>query len=214
MTRIVCISDTHRQHNMIKVPDGDVLIHAGDFTDWGSLNDVMDIAEWFKAQPHKCKILIAGNHDVCFQSKPEMSKAILQKSCHYLENEELIFDGLKFFGSPYTPPFAGAFQMSSNWHLTHKDKFWDIIPSDTDVLITHGPAFGILDQNGYCLHGELGEDEHCGCPVLLDRVAKIKPKLHVFGHIHESYGIKKSYGCTFVNAAVGFNNNKPIVVDI
>lgn len=203
--RIVCVSDTHREHHMLDVPDGDVLIHAGDFTDWGSLYDVVDISEWFNAQPHECKILIAGNHDVCFQSKPEMSKAALRKSCHYLEDQELIFDGIKFFGSPYTPPFAGAFQMNPDLKL-EGEEYWDIIPDDTDVLITHGPPDGILDSSF------LGE--HCGCPILLNRVAKIKPKLHVFGHVHESYGVKKAYGCTFVNAASGFDHNKPIVVEI
>jgi len=207
--KIVCVSDTHRQHHMLKIPEGDVLIHAGDFTDWGSIYDVMDIAEWFKAQPHECKILIAGNHDVCFQSKPDIAKAALQKSCHYLENQELVYDNVKFFGSPYTPPFAGAFQMNPEFKL-EGEEFWDIIPEDTDVLVTHGPPHGILDT----AFNIMDEDEHCGCPLLLNRVAKIKPKLHIFGHIHESYGIKKSYGCTFVNAASGFKLNKPVVVEI
>ena len=114
---------------MLKIPDGDVLIHAGDFTDWGSLYDVIDISEWFKAQPHRLKILIAGNHDICFQSKPEMSKAALRGSCMYLEDSAVTFEGVKFFGSPYTPPFAGAFQMNSNYG--NHDTYWDIIPEDT-----------------------------------------------------------------------------------
>ncbi len=200
---------------MLKIPDGDVLIHAGDFTDWGALYDVVDISEWFNAQPHECKILIAGNHDICFQSKPEMSKAALRRSCHYLENQELIFDGVKFFGSPYTPPFAGAFQMNPSLKL-EGEEYWDIIPDDTDVLITHGPPEGILDTTiGFGQTYRIDEDvEHCGCPILLNRVVKIKPKLHVFGHVHEAYGVKKAYGCTFVNAASGFDHNKPIVVDI
>lgn len=200
-----------------KMPDGDVLIHAGDFTDWGALTDIVDFSFWLQELPYKYKVIIAGNHDVKFELYPEMAKAALANKCEdviYLNNRTVTIDGVKFFGCPYTPQFAGAFQL----RLTpDADKdFWEtLIPDDIDVLITHGPPFGIMDS---VQRWEL-DVEHCGSQGLLERVVKIKPKLHVFGHIHESYGIiKQRYGITFVNAAAlnwrTNNLNKPIVVDL
>ncbi len=218
--KVVCISDTHRMHGYLDVPDGDILIHAGDFTDWGSLNDILDFSEWLKSLPHKSKIIVAGNHDIKFESYPEMAIAALKNKCKeviYLNNKIVEVNGLKIFGCPYTPRFAGSFQLD----LTQEgDKeFWEtLIPDCIDILVTHGPPYGILDSVKRGFDGAF-ETENCGSRGLLDRVIKIKPKLHVFGHIHESYGkIKQRYGITFVNASClnwRYNElNKPIVVEI
>lgn len=207
MTRIVCTSDTHRMHMMLDVPDGDIFIHAGDFTDWGSINDILGFSDWLAELPHKHKIVIAGNHDVKFETYPEISKAALKNACKdviYLNNKMVEVEGLKIFGSPYTTRFAGAFQLDID------KEFWKNLPDGIDILVTHQPPYGILDKV---------LDENTGSKGLLERVIEIKPKLHVFGHIHESYGkIKQRYGITFVNAASlnwRYNClNKPIIVDI
>ena len=191
--KIVCISDTHRQHGLLDIPDADMLIHAGDFSDWGAINDVIDFGDWLKYLPHKHKIVVAGNHDTCFESKPEMSKAALRGSCIYLNSDVVEIEGFKIYGTPYTPRFAGAFQLG--YGAGEDDSaFWKtIVPDGIDILITHGPPFGILDSVADWEDGL--EARHCGSQGLLERVIKVKPKLHVFGHIHESYGfIKQRYG--------------------
>lgn len=217
--KVVCISDTHRYHGYLNMPKGDILIHAGDFTDWGGFNDIRDFSAWLRTLHYKHKIVIAGNHDVKFETYPEICKAALlvKKNIYYLQNELIDIEGLKIFGCPYTPKFAGAFQLE----MPEEDelKYWrKTIPDGIDILITHGPAFGILDsvQRGFDYGFEV---EHCGSQGLLERVIEVKPQLHIFGHIHQSYGIiKQRYGITFVNAATqNFETNtmnKPIVVDI
>ena len=144
--RIVCISDTHKLHYEIKypVPDGDVFIHAGDFTNVGELSDVIDFNGWLKSLPHQHKIVIAGNHDLCFESSP--AKAIpLLEDCIYLQASSVVIEGKLFYGSPWQPRFRDwAFNLDRGEDLAEK---WALIPTNTDILITHCPPSGILDRS-------------------------------------------------------------------
>jgi len=200
--RLVCISDTHSLHAKIHggVPEGDVLIHAGDFCGQNSKVSLGAFLEWFATQPHKHKVLIAGNHDGNFEFDPTWCRAALAEivpECHYLQDTGCEIDGVKFFGEPWQPEF-------NNWHFnlprgSALAQKWSLIPDDTDVLITHGPPHGILDT---CPHWPPnGTDVHVGCEELSKALARIKPKVHVFGHIHESYGRLEQDGTVFINAS-------------
>lgn len=190
--RIVCVSDTHTHHRRFSVPKGDVLIHAGDLTSVGRIEQASACLQWLSEQPHKHKIVIAGNHDWCFLRE----KAAMVSACHdlgltYLEDSGISADGLKIWGSPYTPQFAGwAFMQSRGADMR---RHWDLIPANLDVLITHGPPHGILDRTQ--------SGEHAGCEELKLVIEKQKPRLHVFGHIHEALGVANADGTVCVNAA-------------
>lgn len=208
MAKIVCISDTHTRHWNIKVPDGDVLIHAGDITNQGELWLLDGFLNWFSQLPHKYKILIGGNHDWCFekfhpcgQKGLESIEKYSDKIMYLHHNVGVIEEyGLKIFGSPYTPFFC---DWAFNIHRGRLKPYWDQIPDDIDILVTHGPCYGILDHT---LSGE-----KCGDYELLDRVREIKKikgnklKCHVFGHIHtnrkEIQTVRK-FGMKFVNASI------------
>lgn len=207
--KIVAISDTHTMHRGIDIPDGDVLIHAGDITGRGSFHQIIDFCTWLEQLPHKHKIVIAGNHDWCFVNKGrEMSAGAISESATYLEDSEIVIDGIKFYGSPWQPEFCDwAFNLPRGKALAEK---WRMIPDDTDVLITHGPPQHILD---YCPDGNVG------CADLRVRVLRMPNlKYHIFGHIHESYGTEVRGQTTFVNASVCTGAykpiNPPIVIDI
>lgn len=205
MARIVCISDTHGDHRDLDIPNGDILIHAGDISPvWGSINELPDFNDWLGNLPHKHKIFIAGNHDNEFESRRYVCDQLITNGT-YLENSSVIVEGLSIFGSPHTVPFAGAFNTSDG----ARKNMWKRIPDNTDIVITHGPPATILDKNIY--------GDSCGDGFLYARIREIMPKLHVFGHIHEDYGFFKSdFGTMFVNASISNGNrlNDPIVIDI
>ena len=187
----VAISDTHGMYRNIEIPDGDVLIHAGDITRHGKLSELNDLNDWLGEQPHKHKIIIAGNHDWCFERQKNESLKILTNAI-YLEDQSITIEGHNFYGSPWQPTFQHwAFNLERGKEIQKK---WQLIHSDTDVLITHGPVFGILD--------EIFSGENVGCEALLSKVEEIKPKVHVCGHIHEGYGEIISQGIKFINASV------------
>lgn len=210
--KIVCISDTHRMHAELKIPECDVLIHCGDFSGWGELQSVDDIAYWFDHLKDVGEILlVAGNHDVNFLNRPEQSKFIIKKSCHYLDNKEVVIDGIKFYGMTFLDIIRKSVFETICDRIDDRKKVYDDIPEDTDVLVTHHPPD----------IPELSETEdgfNLGCPFLMDAVQRIKPKIHVFGHVHSSYGIKQVDQTTFINASsmhwTGNTLNKPIVVEI
>ena len=140
--RIVCISDTHGMHRQIQVPEGDLLIHAGDSLARGTLDDLEDLDEWLGSLPHRHKIVIAGNHDWCFQDDPDDARKLLTNA-HYLQDNGLELEGLRFWGSPWTPVFFNwAFNLERGDAIAER---WSLIPEKLDVLITHGPPAGILD---------------------------------------------------------------------
>lgn len=211
MPKIVCLSDTHNYHEQIRVPDGDILIHAGDATGRGTITEIEEFNFWFAKLPHEHKILIAGNHDWLFEISNAAARRLLDDSIIYLEDSAVEIGDLKIYGSPWQPRFYDwAFNLMRGAELAEK---WRLIPADTDVLITHGPPNGILDEvsRQYFV-------ENTGCEELRKRVEVVRPKLHVFGHIHCDYGQIERFGVKFVNAANCNEEyqpvNAPIVIDL
>ncbi len=202
MPTIVAISDTHARHQELEVPDGDILIHAGDCTRHGDLGDLEAFNRWLGTLPHRHKILIAGNHDFCFQDSPDEAHRLVTNAI-YLQDEALIIEGIKIWGSPWQPWFFDwAFNLPRGEQIAAK---WALIPDDTQVLITHGPPAGILDRTF--------DDRDVGCEDLLQRVQQIRPRLHIFGHIHEAAGRRQIGETTFVNAAIEGGHGRPVVFD-
>jgi hypothetical protein len=237
MTKIKCtaISDTHTMHDKLNLKSGgDILIHSGDHSFLGQPDEVYPFMDWLAKQPYQYKVFIAGNHDMGWEPIGEGIKCdkdgyfvfrgrIFRKGLEkeyrsyaenldliYLHNEELLFQGLRIYGSPYQPEFCG-------WAFgTNSEKAYDIaseIPINVDILVTHGPPYGIRDE---VIRRSIwdGRDPRTGCEALKHYVCTYKPKYHVFGHIHESYGKSKRKHTTFINAAsVGRDYetlNKPI----
>ncbi len=208
--RLVLISDTHC-HQDFHVPDGDALVHAGDTTGSGTRDQVRGFLDWFAAQPHRHKIFIAGNHDWLFQRDPAEAARLIQcrPGLAYLEDAELELEGIRFWGSPWQPEFCDwAFNLPRKGEALRR--VWSRIPPGTDVLITHGPPYGVLDQ--------VGAGEHLGCEELRARLAAVRPRLHVFGHIHDGHGVATAGGTVCVNASVCDERYRPvhppIVVDL
>lgn len=208
--KLTFISDTHAQHHKLDIGSGDVLVHCGDFTLGGSLYEITDFAEFIAEQDFTYKIVIAGNHDWCFEDrrKTKAEAYLREYGIIYLNDSGVELNGVKFWGSPVQPEFCHwAFNRQRGAEIR---AHWDLIPDDTDVLITHGPAFGILDL---CYDGF-----HAGCEDLLNVIQRIRPKVHACGHIHESYGVCERDGVVFVNACNLDERyqmqNLPIMVEI
>lgn len=210
--RIVCLSDTHCEQHGFKVPDGDVLVHAGDFCSMGVEREVHKVAKWLKALPHRWKIVVAGNHDRFFEQQPEMARAYLEPDIIYLQDSGCEIEGLRFWGSPWQPWFYDwAFNLPRKG-IKLREK-WNLIPMDTDVLITHCPPYGILDEvrTRMTAWGPTEEGSGpLGCEELAIRLAAVRPRLHVFGHIHDSYGVLQRGDTTFVNASVCNEDYAPV----
>ncbi|HOZ79011.1 MAG TPA: metallophosphatase domain-containing protein [Ferruginibacter sp.] len=207
--RITAISDTHGLHDKLMLPPGDVLIHAGDISMKGTEPEILPFMKWFGQQNFNHKIFIAGNHDFYFEKMPEEEiNKIIAADVIYLNDSGTEIDGITFWGSPITPWF---FNWAFNRHRGEAIKrHWDLIPDNTDVLITHGPVYKILDKttNG----------TYTGCEDLLLKVQEIKSKVHICGHIHEAYGSIEKDGTLFINASVLDEKyrlkNEPVIFDI
>lgn len=204
--RLVVISDTHAFHDRLSVPDGDVVVHAGDVSMRGKRTEIEPFATWFRSLPHAHKLLIAGNHDFLFEREAPAARALLE-GIVYLEDSGVVLAGRSFYGSPWQPRFFDwAFNLDRGPALASK---WACIPPGTEILITHGPPHGILDE----VRGK-----HVGDEDLLRRVTEIGPRVHAFGHIHEGYGRFERGNTTFVNASICTARyeplNAPIVVDL
>ncbi len=204
-----CISDTHGKHRDLKLPGGEVLLHAGDCTNVGRRAGVIDFLDWFSEQNYEHKIFIAGNHDYFFERySPEEVAAIIPDNVIYLNDSGIDLNGIKIWGSPVSPWFYDwAFNRRRGKEI---QQHWDLIPTDTDILITHGPPFGILDKTAAGLP--------VGCEDLTKTLEKIKPKVHLFGHIHEAQGERKIDGTHYINASIlderYFMSNAPIGVTV
>ena len=210
--RFVCLSDTHGKHEGVSLPeDVDVLLHTGDITMWGLRKEIQNFNEWIGTLSCRHKIVIAGNHDAGLERLK--NKGLIQtmlSNCTYLEDEEITIGGYKIYGSPWVPQFGSSAFAKSRKSLKHT---CDEIPSDTDILITHGPPLGILD------HCESGA--RAGCMYLLDAVInRVKPKFHIFGHIHEARGFTESKlsGTKFINASnctIHYRpSNEPVIFEV
>ncbi len=203
--KITLISDTHNKHKSItnSLIGGDILIHSGDISSMGYEHEIQDFCKWFDSiDNYDTKIFIAGNHDWGFQNNVEKVNQIVNsyKTISYLQDETMnvgIGDDplVNIYGSPWQPEFYDwAFNLPKNGEEL-KSK-WDTIPSTTDILVTHGPAYGFLDD----VIGRRGQ--HLGCELLRDKVLEIKPKIHVCGHIHTGWGHYFDGHTHFFNASV------------
>lgn len=204
--KIVAISDTHMRQP--KLPEGDVLVHSGDATFHGSIEEVSKFGAWWNKLEYKHKIFIPGNHDWLFQRSEHLARQMIESIV--LIDQAVEIDGIKFYGSPWQPWFYDwAFNLERGEEIKAK---WDLIPDGTDVLVTHGPPNGFLDY--------VPSGGNVGCKDLLDAVCRVRPKYHIFGHIHYSRGEKywEHTGTTFMNAAICdeayMASNTPIVFDI
>lgn len=207
--RLVILSDTHGFHDRISVPPGDVLIHCGDATAFGTIQEVSAFNVWLGKQPHSYKIFVPGNHDRLFEQISDPRLFLTNASV--LIDEEIVIRKVKIYGSPWQPEFCNwAFNLPRGKEL---EKKWDKIPRDTDVLITHGPPYGILDTVR-----KSDRANHLGCEELRLVVDRIKPKIHVFGHIHGSFGRYSNGSTQFVNASICTESyapvNLPTVIDL
>ena len=208
--KILFLSDTHKLHRKLKnLPEADLLIHGGDVSKTGADHEVEDFIHWFSSLNYKYKVFIAGNHDFYLEDESiEQVQKELPPNAYYLCNSGIKIEGLSIWGSPITPTYH-------NWAFNRdrgKDirRCWDMIPQNTDILITHGPPFGILDK--------AQRRESVGCRDLYDTIKKIKPRYHLFGHIHEEYGVVDIDGATFVNGSITSDYvqfaNAPVLFEI
>eukprot|EP00755_Sulcionema_specki_P006928 Sspe_Gene.36821::Locus_17796_Transcript_1_1_Confidence_1.000_Length_1088::g.36821::m.36821 len=223
--RVVCVSDTHGMERRIKsIPDGDVLVHAGDITNQGEQAQLRRFNEWLGDLPHKHKVVIAGNHDLSLdgdwvakrrtlppdevRAAVEKTKALLTNVTHYLEDSSAVIDGVHFWGSPSSPEFCDwGFNLPRGDACRLK---WAECPEGTDVMITHGPPIG---RGDLCSSGD-----SAGCVDLLQTLYTIRPKYHVSGHIHEGYGVYYDGVTTCLNASICDLRyrpvHKPLVFDV
>jgi len=208
MIDITLISDTHNRHGRLgELKGGDILIHAGDISNVGYLQDIVDFLKWFADQPYSHKIFIAGNHDWGFEHYEHKNDILdllhdfrydvtfLQDS--FTEVRGIITEvrGIKIYGSPWQPRFFDwAFNLDRN--SDELNSKWKMIPDDTDILITHGPAYGFVDK-------VIGKEVSLGCELLTNHIQnRVKPILHVCGHIHTGHGYHFDGTTHFINASV------------
>ena len=230
--RFVAISDTHGKR-LSDIPNGDVLLHCGDFSNTGRLEEVCAFCEWFGSLPHPRKILIAGNHDITLDSASYVDTAprlcrppdhegeyanVNAKAhaliaaipdCEYLCDTGTSVRGLRVWGSPWQPAFHNwAFNLPRGEACRAK---WRLIPADSDIVLTHGPPLG---------HGDLcAGGQRAGCLDLLDELQKrVRPRFHVSGHIHEGYGACSDGTTTYLNASSCTSryraSNAPLVFEL
>jgi len=218
--RFVCLSDTHCRP-VESVPEGDVLLHAGDFSMTGTVVQVRSFNNFLGTLPHKHKIVIAGNHDVTFhedfydekwrsfhKTKEISDFKKLLTNCTYIEDEMVVVEGIRIWGSPWQPEFCDwAFNLQRGLELK---EMWDLIPVGADIIMTHGPVHRFVDKTRSL--------ESAGCEDLAEAVKRVKPIVHISGHIHEAYGHVNSGNQHFINASICTiryqPENLPIVFDL
>lgn len=218
--RITLISDTHNKHKQCHydLPGGDLLLHAGDISSMGYEHEIREFCKWYNdIVTYQHKIFIAGNHDWGFQDNPEKVTEIVEsyKTIDYLQDDllcvgEAYGNMVKIWGSPWQPEFhSWAFNLPRNSAQIWEK--WLLIPENTDILVTHSPAYGKLDTT------EWNRSMPLGCEKLAERIAQVKPKIHVCGHIHSGYGYHFDGTTHFFNAAVLGESyqyqNKPLTFD-
>ena len=214
--KITFISDTHNKHKYITddLHRGDLLIHAGDISSMGYEHEIREFCKWYDSlDNYTNKIFIAGNHDWGFQNNVEKVKEILNfyENITYLQDNSVLLgeDMVSVYGSPWQPEFYNwAFNLPRNGYEL-KEK-WDNIPNNTDILITHGPAYGYVDK-------VIGRTENLGCELLTEKIKELKPKIHVCGHIHTGYGYTFDGDTHYINASVLNESyvyyNKPLTIE-
>lgn len=203
--KILHISDTHNKHRDLgQMPEADVLVHSGDFSMAGSDAEALDFLEWFCDLPYKHKIFIAGNHDDCMI---DANLEGLPDNVHYLHNSGIAIDGVTFYGAPMLAELVDGEMRSL--------ERYDLIPDTVDVLISHRPPLGIMDGN-FNPQARRLRTIHYGSAELLDKVDIVKPKIHLFGHVHNANGIIDLYFTRFCNAALCNDryeiDSKPVLI--
>jgi len=208
-SKFVFISDTHTKHKKLIIPECDFLIHSGDISSIGHEHEIVNFLSWFDKQPARYKILTVGNHDFLFERNRSLAKTLIPKGVVYLEDEAIEIEGLNFYGSPVQLEFY-------NWAFNRSEeslsRYWEGIPDNIDILITHSPPFGILDEIN-------NNGKHLGSPSLIANIEdRVKPLIHSFGHLHSSHGTKMVNETLFINAS-NLNEDyqvayKPIIVEI
>lgn len=207
--KICIISDTHGKDSWLDLPKCDILIHCGDFY-ITSLAELEYANRWFGRQKANYKILVAGNHDTYLEHIGKDVAKSLFTNVIYLENELVEIEGLRIYGSPYSPEFNNWSFMYQRCSLEAKN-IWQQIPENLDILVTHAPPYGILDRNL--------SDIRCGCEVLQREILKKKPKLSCFGHIHRYGGQSTTqenidfYNCSVLDEEYKLKN-KPTIIEI
>mgnify|MGYP000887153520 CR=1 FL=1 len=190
--KFVCLSDTHR-HRDIEIPSGDVLLYAGD-DDINDTHNLINFTRFIKKMKFKHYIMIAGNHDFLFEQQSFAREYLLENDIIYLQDQFIVVDGIKIYGTPYTPTFYNWAFMEDESKLQNR---FDSISNDIDVLITHGPARGYLDK-------VKDDSDNLGSTSLTNKISHLKNlKYHVFGHIHGGYGMMIPH----------YNNNYPVRVN-
>lgn len=204
--KVVVLSDTHGYKPVL--PEGDILIHCGDATARGTEEQHYDFVRWLDSQPHSRKVFVAGNHclfsESCYIDNEEhrifpTNMPMIPRRPKYLRDSIYVHkSGLKIYGTPWTPNFNQWAFMYNNPSQGHEH--FSKIPEGVDVLICHGPPFGILDT---CLSHDTGKMKHAGSKELLYHINRVKPKVVVFGHLHLNGGkqVQKD-GILYINAAV------------
>ena len=185
--RILHLSDTHGAHHRLKnLPEADILVHSGDFCMVGEEHEALDFLNWFCDLPYKHKIFICGNHDCCLYGANVDG---LDGNVHYLCNSGIEIDGVRFYGVPMFMEDCISSRQAQNYAM---------IPKDTDVLISHSPAYGILDLDDSI------DDKliHFGSEELLERLLTVNPLVHLFGHVHLQHGLTEQNGIIFSNGAI------------
>lgn len=190
--KIVIISDTHGNHNQLGPLCGDVLIHCGDMENLFNRDDqaLQKIDHWFGQQHFDHVLCTGGNHDLMLEAQVRAGHTPLFRNATFLNGTEITINGIKFFGAPWVPELERHAFYADDDMLRQA---WSRIPQDVDVLVTHTPPAGMLDVSS--------GGASLGCVHLKDRLKAIRPKLHCFGHVHASSGMRKRKGVTFINAS-------------
>jgi Icc-related predicted phosphoesterase len=203
--RLVAFSDTHGEHKKLKVPEGDVLIFAGDYSGLGNLGELLRFNAWLATLPHQRKFLVPGNHDRPFQAKPEEADRLLTAATLVIDREVTFSvggEGYRLYGSPWTPTFMNWAFMEAERELSER---FHRIPRGLDILVTHGPPEGVLDR---------GLGSRTLAAVLGNRLVR----LHLFGHIHETPGLYLCGSRLSANVALCDDLNRlihePLVIDL
>lgn len=212
--KICTISDTHTFHQRVykDLIPANMIIHSGDImSDGYHISEMYNFLEWYSSLPYEHHLFIAGNHDRIAELYPEKFKELLSHypNIIYLENNSVVIEDIKFYGSPYQPWFhSWAFNKYRGEEIAEE---WAKIDVDTNVLITHGPPYGFGDEVNF-------NGKHLGCEELIKKIEEIKPKYSIFGHIHTGEKISTNGVTTFINAS-NLNENyeyefKPTLIEI
>jgi Icc-related predicted phosphoesterase len=208
---ILHISDTHTYHDLLKIPSGlDMIIHSGDCSNprdpYNNEPEVRDFIDWYKEIPVKYKVYVAGNHDTSIEKGLVTKKDFEDAGIIYLENESVVIEGIKIFGSPHTPNFGNWAFMKERTKL---ERFWRLaIDEDVDIVVTHGPPKGILDKS----YDRENNMEACGDKSLLNRILEVQPAYSLFGHIHNTKDIVNA-GIQKLSVCNTFFSNGSVVTD-